>query len=56
MLIYLLVSSSETEKNKWLHDMKSAIENLKMNTDDHKSQYTATMKSNGKNRIEFLLF
>jgi hypothetical protein len=40
--------SSEVEKNKWLHDIKSAIENLKINTDDQKYQYTATLKSNGK--------
>ncbi len=44
--------SSEAEKNKWLHDIKSAIENLKINTDDQKYQYTATLKSNGKTKTQ----
>ncbi|CAF1006169.1 unnamed protein product [Rotaria sp. Silwood1] len=42
----LVAASSEPEKNKWLHDLKSAIENVKITIDDHKNQYTATMKSN----------
>ena len=56
MIIY---SSSEVEKNKWLNDLKSAIENIKINADEHKNQYTSTLKSNGRiNKFSFnkLLF
>ncbi|CAF1041957.1 unnamed protein product [Adineta steineri] len=42
----LVVASSPTEKKKWLHDLKYAIENLKINSDDQKHQYSATLKSN----------
>ncbi|CAF3909617.1 unnamed protein product, partial [Rotaria sp. Silwood2] len=42
----LVAASSEPEKNKWFHDLKSAIENVKINIDDHKHQYTSTIKSN----------
>jgi hypothetical protein len=45
-------SSSEAEKNKWLNDLRLAIENIKSNVDEHKTQYTSTLKSNGnKNQI-----
>ena len=44
----LFFFSSEAEKNKWFHDLKSAIENIKANSDEHRNQYTSTLKSNGK--------
>ncbi|CAF3881392.1 unnamed protein product [Rotaria sp. Silwood2] len=42
----LVAASSEAEKNKWLNDFKSAIENIKTSSDEHKTQYTSTLKSN----------
>ncbi|CAF0727311.1 unnamed protein product [Rotaria sordida] len=42
----LVAASSECEKNKWLNDLKSAIENIKTSSDEHKTQYTSTLKSN----------
>ncbi|CAF0740537.1 unnamed protein product [Rotaria sp. Silwood1] len=42
----LVAASSEAEKNKWLNDLKSAIENIKTSGDEHKNQYTSTLKSN----------
>lgn len=39
--------SSEAEKNKWLNDLKTAIENIKAGSEEHKNQYTSTLKSNG---------
>ncbi|CAF3306701.1 unnamed protein product [Rotaria socialis] len=42
----LVAASSETEKNKWLYDLKSAIASVKLNNEDQKNQYTATIKSN----------
>jgi len=43
----LIISSSENEKDKWLNDIKNAIETWKVNSDEQKIHYTATMKSNG---------
>ncbi|CAF4893758.1 unnamed protein product, partial [Rotaria magnacalcarata] len=43
----LVAASSETEKNKWLNDLVSGIENIKSTSDEqHKNQYTSTLKSN----------
>ncbi|CAF1260894.1 unnamed protein product [Adineta steineri] len=42
----LVAASSEVEKNKWYNDLKSAIENIKISGDEHKNQYTSTLKSN----------
>ncbi|CAF0775519.1 unnamed protein product, partial [Adineta ricciae] len=42
----LVVASSAAEKTKWLHDLQSAIENLRVNTEDQKNSYTSTLKSN----------
>ena len=43
----MISHSSEIEKNKWLHDLTFAIDNIKSHADEHKNQYTSTLKSNG---------
>ncbi|UJR13826.1 hypothetical protein I4U23_000837 [Adineta vaga] len=42
----LVVASSAAEKTRWLHDLKSAIDNLQINSEDQKHSYTSTLKSN----------
>ncbi|CAF4345082.1 unnamed protein product [Rotaria socialis] len=43
----LVAANSETEKNKWLNDLISGIENINSTSDEqHKNQYTSTLKSN----------
>ncbi|CAF4163512.1 unnamed protein product, partial [Rotaria magnacalcarata] len=42
----LVAASSETEKNKWLYDLKSAVASVKLNNENQKNQYTGTIKSN----------
>ena len=42
-----MYSSSEAEKDKWLNDIRSAIDFIKIGSDEHKNQYTSTLKSNG---------
>ena len=44
----LRVRSSEAEKNRWLQDLKSAIDNLTNNSEEQRNYYTSTIKSNGK--------
>ncbi|CAF1099568.1 unnamed protein product [Adineta ricciae] len=42
----LVAASSENEKQKWLNDLNSAIENIRINCEEQKNQYTSTLKSN----------
>ncbi|UJR33380.1 hypothetical protein I4U23_020828 [Adineta vaga] len=42
----LVAASSESEKHKWLNDLNTAIENIKITSEEQKNQYTSTLKSN----------